>query len=217
MAASCTEDMMAAEAWQREAWLAQVAAAPDLVALRSALGALEAAVKLDCISPLFQRTPLLVKGAWLPVGELPLSAASPLCRTGPAMETCECQDCMLASAMGAVMTSLCLHGAGGEVASALPGTNNEVQQLPGKGGSPGSGAGEAGSGTALAWLPATAAALTLRLHSLAASLIYGIGQLPAREILSVSTALHLCSFSSARLRRMLLDDRIGCERHLLYG
>ena len=57
-----------ADGFNRKAWERSVRGAADLEALRDALGELQAAVKDDRLSQSFARTPLLVKGAWLPTG-----------------------------------------------------------------------------------------------------------------------------------------------------
>ena len=57
-----------ADRFNRKAWERSVRGAADLAALRDALGELQAAVKDYRLSQSFTRTPLLVKGAWLPTG-----------------------------------------------------------------------------------------------------------------------------------------------------
>ncbi len=74
---------------------------------------------------------------------------------------------------------------GREVASALLGANNEVQRLadePAE--SLDTGQGDAGQ-SPLNWLPATLAAVALRLYSLDANLVYTEGGLPSRDVLLV--------------------------------
>lgn len=46
----------------------EVRDAPGLEELRSALASLESAIHEEYLSPLFNRSPLLVKGAWLHTG-----------------------------------------------------------------------------------------------------------------------------------------------------
>lgn len=59
------------EAVDWDAWRAAVREADSLIGLRHLLGQLEADVAAAWLSPLFQRDPCLVKGVWLPTGELP--------------------------------------------------------------------------------------------------------------------------------------------------
>ncbi|KAK9816480.1 hypothetical protein WJX72_000803 [[Myrmecia] bisecta] len=128
--------------WNLASWTAGVKAAASVVELRSALGELEGAIREDYLSKLLQRQPLLVRGAWLPIGN--------------------------------------------EVASALPGTNGEVQQLPGRASraaTPERSAAVAAAAETLAWLPATVAAIALRLWALDAALVYKPGEHPARDSL----------------------------------
>lgn len=54
--------------WDDGAWRAQVAYAGSIAELRLLLGRLEEAILDGWLSPHFQRSPLLVKGAWLPTG-----------------------------------------------------------------------------------------------------------------------------------------------------
>ena len=56
-----------------DAWKAAVREADSLVCMRQLLGQLETGVAAAWLSPLFQRDPCLVKGVWLPTGELPLA------------------------------------------------------------------------------------------------------------------------------------------------
>ena len=73
-----------AEGFNRKAWEKSVKGAAELVTLRDALAELQAAIKDDRLSQSFARTPLLVKGAWLPTGvPEPRPAAAPPPRTAP--------------------------------------------------------------------------------------------------------------------------------------
>ena len=61
-----------------DAWKAAVREADSLVQMRQLLGQLEAGVTAAWLSPMFQRDPCLVKGVWLPTGELPLACTPSL-------------------------------------------------------------------------------------------------------------------------------------------
>lgn len=132
----------------------------------------------------------------------------------PAIKTSPYASQLIAWLIG--LREPCLSPAAGkEVASALLGTNGEVQQLPSRRAStepPAQSASHSHSQqphsqatppratsparsispqpgpSPLAWLPATAAALALRLYALDASLIYGAGRPPARDSLQVRLA-----------------------------
>ncbi|KAK9797439.1 hypothetical protein WJX73_004705 [Symbiochloris irregularis] len=138
-----------ASSWDGDFWQEQVSNARSLAELRSLLGHLEEAIQDGWLSPLFQRSPLLVKGAWLLTGK--------------------------------------------EVASAVPGSNGEVQQIAGRlhtasvdpqrPTSPARSLSPQPGPQPLAWLPPTSAALALRLHALDAALIYEAGGQPVRDSL----------------------------------
>ena len=83
-------DPALAEDFPRKAWEKTVKSATDLVTLRDALGDLQAGVQDDRLSQSFARTPLLVKGAWLPTG-VPLTLSTLACR-----QTSKC--CLLTTA-----------------------------------------------------------------------------------------------------------------------
>ena len=75
----CVEAALPREAlrawWDSAAWQAQVASAGNIAELRLLLGRLEEALQDGWLSPHFPRHPLLVKGAWLPTGGLPVPLA----------------------------------------------------------------------------------------------------------------------------------------------
>ena len=100
-------------------------------------------------------------------------------------------------------------GTGKEVASAVPGSNGEVQQLPSRlpsaepqtqaqsqqqpsNASPQRSLSPQPGPQPLAWLPATTAALALRLYSLDAALMYLGSSSPARDSLQVRSDVWLC-------------------------
>jgi hypothetical protein len=57
------------EEFDREEWEAAVEAAKDPVQLRTCLGQLEMALESTALDSSFNKEPLLVKGAWIPIGE----------------------------------------------------------------------------------------------------------------------------------------------------
>ena len=108
------------------------------------------------------------------------------CKEVAGGESCDTHGCVLL-ATSTVNQQHRVHGntgcAGNEVASALPGSNGEVQQLPQR-------ASEAAVAPAaepapLAWLPTTLAAVALRLQALDAAAIYADCSQPARDTLLV--------------------------------
>eukprot|EP00884_Botryococcus_braunii_P016830 jgi/Botrbrau1/3830/Bobra.0183s0056.2 len=120
--------------WMSDRWRKEVRNAIGPEDLRGALATLEDAIYEEYLSPLFNRKPLLVKGAWLPTGQ--------------------------------------------EVASALPGINNEVQLLLEQD------AEDANrEEVVLGWLPPTIPAVSLRLYALDAAILYTPGSQPGRETL----------------------------------
>ncbi len=62
------------DGFPRKAWEKGVRGAAELSELRDALGELQAGVKDERLSSTYIRTPLLVKGAWLPTGESSMKA-----------------------------------------------------------------------------------------------------------------------------------------------
>lgn len=129
--------------------------------LRGALARLEAAVQGGFISPLFRRGAPPVAAAWLPpdlhlIGEPPPAASS----RGGGRPPCS---------SGAAAVAGC-----GINPGCRPAGNPDPEGGPG-----------GGEEAALAWLPATAAAVALRLAALDAALAYRPGTRPAREVLSV--------------------------------
>jgi len=72
---SVLDEYHVVSAFDKEAFLARVPGAQSLVELRALLGDLEGGIKQACIHSDFKRDPLLVKGAWIPVGSEVATAA----------------------------------------------------------------------------------------------------------------------------------------------
>ncbi|KAL3160990.1 hypothetical protein ABBQ38_009379 [Trebouxia sp. C0009 RCD-2024] len=141
-------DMLAVEAalplsamkdasWDSSAWQGKVRGVHSMLQLRQALGELEMAVHEGFLwhSPAQPRQPLLVKGAWMPIGQ--------------------------ASAVAEVAQPT-------EQAESDPPGRPAVPVTP---------------SDSLAWLPATSAAISLRLFAIDAAIIYRPGNLPGRELI----------------------------------
>ncbi|GAB4814610.1 hypothetical protein N2152v2_001656 [Parachlorella kessleri] len=137
-----------------DAWREAVKGAATPLDLRRALGRLEEGLHNDYVSPAFHRRPLLVKGAWLPTGNEVASALP-----------------------GSTAADLLLPDAADTAAAAVAAAAGAGGLLEGAGGASGASA----AAEPLAWLPATAAAVGLRLLSLDASLFYSSGAGPTRE------------------------------------
>jgi hypothetical protein len=87
--------------------------------------------------------------------------------------------------------------AGREVASAVPGANGELQQLPEREGASGVDDDE-DFRAPLAWLPPTVAAITLRLLALDAAIVYREDDACARDVLQVRSCVLPASVAMPR-------------------
>jgi hypothetical protein len=133
------------EEFDREEWEAAVEAARDPIQLRTCLGQLESALDGTALDSAFNREPLLVKEAWIPIGEevataMPGSSAAEMILPVSPVAPHKGQNTENGSG-----------GSGGDGDDTN--TNIPVERL--------------------AWLPPTISAISLRLASLDASLKYG--------------------------------------------
>ncbi|KAK9835073.1 hypothetical protein WJX81_008591 [Elliptochloris bilobata] len=139
--------------WRSAPWRKGVRTATSVVALRDALGQLEAALSSTHVAPQFVRLPVLVKGAWLLAdatadpGPLPAANGATPLPAPPAAAPAEAHP--------------------GTYPGAHPGT------LPAENGAP--------PAERLAWLPATVAAVALRLAALDAAVLLEPSAPPGRE------------------------------------
>ncbi|KAK9843536.1 hypothetical protein WJX81_007913 [Elliptochloris bilobata] len=180
---SCPDDMdveaalpreaLAAD-WSAHAWRQGVRGAQGAGDLRAALAQLEAAVQGGFISPLYRRrlhpAAAHAGGAWQHAGGEAGGAAAAACPGAAGAGACRRGGCSVspASAPGHAGTRRCMRGAAGVACGAGPCCNPDPPGDPANG---------------LVGLPATPAAVALRLAALDAALAYRPGTRPAREVL----------------------------------
>ena len=166
--AAVADDMVDDE-FNRYEWMEAVRGAADLVSIRRCLGQLEGALVPEQLSKAWRSHPVLVKRAWVPVGNEIASAVAEAEELGQAGDGPRAAAAVAAAAAGGGAGE----GKGGRKKQAVAAAAVAAGVAAG-GGSPPEGV------ERLAWLPATLSALAWRVAALDAALCYG-GEQPARD------------------------------------